>query len=506
MGIILRKSCHVDSVMRKLGIFAGSFMITAFAVYFYSPVFKTYAEDDGPVTVTTDVLPYAGVTLSTYDITMNLTPTAEGNFESDSVIATASTNSSGGFEMYFSSEDNYTDMKNTDLSINDVIASDFDSTVTSATMAANKWGYSTDGTNFSKIPTSANHAILKNIDHFPSAAEKTATVYLGAKVDMSIAPGAYKKTVMFTVIAHEMQDMRTIFDITKMQEITPKICSNTQTPVRTATTIDWDGSKKGNTGYVPRTILKDERDDERYLVSKLADGNCWMSQNLNLILYANEPVVTATKTGGTSTFTPTYTTQSSYGTRWTDTENVARSYEATGNYSYYRGGSNRNSSPTNDTDEYLWEAAGVQYNWYAATGGTGTSSVTSGEASASICPKGWRLPASSNAKSYTGLLAAYSSSGNGTPSAASMRSTPLNFLLAGYYRNNSTQAPSSRGTSGRYWTAYTAQSSRASYMSFSSSAINVNQSANRGIGYNIRCVAIQGGLTLKNAYANLKSD
>jgi uncharacterized protein (TIGR02145 family) len=490
MGKILRKSCHVDSVMRKLGIFAGSFMITAFAVYFYSPVFKTHAEDDGPVTVTTDVLPYAGVTLSTYDITMNLTPTAEGNFESDSVIATASTNSSGGFEMYFSSEDNYTDMKNTDLSINDVIASDFDSTVTSATMAANKWGYSTDGTNFSKIPTSANHAILKNIDHFPSTAEKTATVYLGAKVDMSIAPGAYKKTVMFTVIAHEMQDMRTIFDIAKMQEMTPKICSNTQKPNKSATNFDWDGSKNGNESYVPRTVLEDERDGTRYLISKLADGNCWMSQNLYLILYANEPVITSTNTGGTSTFTPTNTTQTNNSVRWTDTENVARSYESTGSYSYYRNGQTRNSSPTASGDAYLWETAGVQYNWYAATGGTGTSSVTSGEASVSICPKGWRLPASGNVKSFTGLATAYGSNNSNVPAASSMRTSPLNFTLAGYYRNNSTQAPSSRGSSGRYWTSYTAQASRASYMSFSTTAVYPLQSGNRGIGYNIRCVAI----------------
>ena len=357
-------------------------------------------------------------------------------------------------------------------------------------MAANKWGYSTDGTNFSKIPTSANHAILKNIDHFPSAAEKTATVYLGAKVDMSIAPGAYKKTVLFTVIAHEMQDMRTIFDITKMQEITPKICSNTQKPAKTATALDWDGSKKGDESYVPRTVLEDERDESRYLVSKLADGNCWMSQNLNLILYANEPVITSTNTGGISTFTPTNTTQTASGTRWPNSENIARSYEQTGSYAYYRGGRTQNASPTESSNAYLWESAGVSYNWYAATGGTGITTLTTGEASASICPKGWRLPASGNTKSFTGLFAAYGNGSSNTPAAASMIAAPLNFTRAGYYRNNSTQSPSSRGTSGRYWTSYTTQASNAAYMSLTSSAVNSAQSGSRGLGHNIRCVAI----------------
>ena len=35
---------------------------------------------------------------------------------------------------------------------------------------------------------------------------------------------------------------------------------------------------------------------------------------------------------------------------------------------------------------------GYYYNWYAATAGTGTCSMSSGNATASICPKGWRLP------------------------------------------------------------------------------------------------------------------
>ena len=490
MGKVLRKNSYAGGMMKNLSIFAGSLLITAFAVYFYSPVFKSHAEDDGPITVTTDVLPYAGVNLSTFDITMDFSPASEGEFQSESVTATASTNSSGGFEMYFSSIDEDTYMENTDEYISDVITSDFNGTVTSSTMTANKWGYSLDDTNFSKIPTLSNQVALKNIDHYPSAEEKTATVYFGAKINLNISPGTYKKTVVFTMIAHEMLDMRTIFDITKMQEITPKICSNTQKPAKTATALDWDGSKKGNESYVPRTVLEDERDESRYLVSKLADGNCWMSQNLNLILYANEPVITSTNTGGTSTFTPTNTTQTNYGTMWPNSENIARSYEQTGNYAYYRGGRTQNASPTENSNAYLWESAGVYYNWYAATGGTGITTLTTGEASASICPKGWRLPASGNTKSFTGLFAAYGNGSSNTPATASMITTPLNFTRAGYYRSNTTSSPASRTTSGRYWASYTTRASYAAYMSFSNNAVYPSQADYRGYGHNIRCVAI----------------
>ena len=49
-----------------------------------------------------------------------------------------------------------------DSNVSSVIASDFSGTVTSSTMAKNKWGYSLDNTDFLKIPTLNNQESLWN--------------------------------------------------------------------------------------------------------------------------------------------------------------------------------------------------------------------------------------------------------------------------------------------------------------------------------------------------------
>lgn len=140
------------SIFGKIGIFSASLLTAASAVYIYSPVIGSHA--DGSVTsrFSATINPVASVTLDTSDVSFTFTPTASGVFDSKPVTATVGTNSTGGYELYFSSEDNETDMKNALSSVTNVIASDFTGTVTSETMAANKWGYSLNNTDFSKIP------------------------------------------------------------------------------------------------------------------------------------------------------------------------------------------------------------------------------------------------------------------------------------------------------------------------------------------------------------------
>ena len=102
--------------------------------------------------------------------------------------------------------------------VSNVISSDFSGTVTSETMAANKWGYSLNNTDFSKIPALNDQATLKNIDHYPTTSEKTTTVNIGMKVDINLPSGTYVKNVIFSVVAHEtlaptptMQEFRYIY-------------------------------------------------------------------------------------------------------------------------------------------------------------------------------------------------------------------------------------------------------------------------------------------------------
>ena len=79
---------------------------------------------------------------------------------------------------------------------------------------------------------------------------------------------------------------QTFFTITKMQEMTPEICNAVTTPVVGAQYEDTTGAYAGNPNFVPTRVLLDDRlsDGQRisYTVRKLADGKCWMTENLRL--------------------------------------------------------------------------------------------------------------------------------------------------------------------------------------------------------------------------------
>ena len=322
-------------VLGKIGVFSLGLFAAASATYLYSPVIKTNAATSAEVEVTANVSSFAAVTVDTNNLALNYTaPMPEGSFDSGTVTATVTTNSPGGYELYFSSVDNATNMVNTNPAISDVIASDFNDTVTSTTMASNKWGYSTDDTNYSKIPTSSAHATLRNIDHFPSAAEQQNTIRIGAKVDSTLKAGSYSKSVLFSVIAHE-----------------PPVPPTMQT---------FDKTTLANTG--DSATLKDERDGNSYVVKKLADGNVWMTQNLKL---GKSAAMTLTSADS----------------------DVSSDFEIPANdLATFTGVVNSKAVYVNSNGGY--------YNFYTATVGEGRTSKTSGDVSHSICPKGWRLPTS----------------------------------------------------------------------------------------------------------------
>ena len=56
---------------------------------------------------------------------------------------------------------------------------------------------------------------------------------------------------------------------------------------------------------VAQRTLYDIRDNNSYTVRKLADGNCWMTTNLNLSLSTNTPIIGSKNDGSAFTYTPT---------------------------------------------------------------------------------------------------------------------------------------------------------------------------------------------------------
>ena len=410
----------------KIGIFSLLLLVTAVAVYIYSPIIKTNAATDTAGSqVNTSVVPVAGVALNTANLNLNFSsPTSEGVFDSGAITATISTNSSDGYALYFSSTDNSTNMVHESSSVSDVIASDFSGTVTSSTMAANKWGYSLDNTNFSKIPTLAGQAKIRDINHFPSASEKSNPVYIGAKVSSNLMAGAYAKSVIFSVITHGVTET--------MQQFDPASLAS--------------GESKA---------LVDSRDGKVYVVAKMADGKVWMTQNLRLV-------------GGNLTSSDTDIS----GTFTLPNNNWGDSLDQTDKYN------NPYTYNTGNTDY------GVYYNYAAATAGTITGDSNTTEAAQSICPKGWKIPSETE---YANLLSAYNVT-NDTTGSEIMRNTPLYFVYSGYIRFDS-MLPGGQVSNGNWWstTAYDNDSRYHAYLIASSARADYH--GNRSYGVTLRCVA-----------------
>ena len=238
-----------------------------------------------------------------------------------------------------------------------------------------------------------------------------------------------------------------IYSISNMQQMNPNICKANTTPNRTATTLDTDGSHHGDPNYVPTKTLVDTRDNNTYTVSKLADGKCWMTQNLRII--------DKTITPADSNVTSNYTIPAS---------------SLSGFISY-------------DTSNAYVDSDGGFYTWHAATAGTGTTAIAvqGQNAPASICPKGWRLPTGGNNGEFKILSANY-------PSYGSMiNSDPANFTLAGGVYNS---MRGQQGLIGYYWSSTTVSNNGAYYMGLQNSGdVNPVHADGKYSGFSVRCIA-----------------
>ncbi len=163
-------------------------------------------------------------------------------------------------------------------------------------------GKADDGTkDFQPIPTQSNQAVVANnvAVNARGGAVADYTLGFGVVVDGNTAAGDYTDTLTVAVVA-QPRDI-TIHDIKYMQDMTTDICKATTTPVvmtsgktyggvaatLTSGPTDTTGDHHGDPNYVPETTLIDKRGggadgSGKYLIRKLADGNCWMSQNLEL--------------------------------------------------------------------------------------------------------------------------------------------------------------------------------------------------------------------------------
>ena len=485
---------------RVLAGTSGAVMVLVLgAMLFPSLPTAVQAEESGS-TANLNVESAVAITLPD-TVAIDVTPTPDGTFSSSNVNLSVSTNNNSGYALYFATTGDDNHMHSQNQATTETIAP-VSGSVTQATFANNTWGYNlraaSEGdanasTQYQAVPTSGDTALKTT----SAPSNDSYNLTFGAKVNTSIPSGTYTNTVAVSVVANPplVADMTSL---STMQEMTPEVCEATEV------------------GTVAR--LTDARDQKQYWVTKLADGNCWMTQNLDLDLSTSK-ALTPDDSDVSSNWTPTRSTTTSIFSNTTNTEQYSwdPGYWVKSDpdgYSNYCGSSSGITS-FNDADctsagwtnvssmtpmddgttntvisgntynaHYL---VGNFYQWNAATAGTG-GTITSQEATDSICPKGWRLPTSKSSGEYQALMAAYNITSN-TDSTTRITQSPLYFHPSGNVLSGSLRYA---GSNGNYWssTAYSS-TNYAYYLNFYSGYVNPSYSNNRYFGFSVRCLASQ---------------
>ena len=228
------------------------------------------------------------------------------------------------------------------------------------------------------------------------------------------------------------------------------------------------------------TALTDVRDNNTYAIAKLGDGNCWMMENLRL-----NPATANLTASNTNLPTSNFLTgapSSSSANAMCKQDNIA----CVDTISFYANNINRAlPAAYNATgNNYSLYSYGVLYNWYAASAGNGTFSMTSGTVAGDICPAGWRLPTGGSGGEVAQLNTAINS-GN-TNNDAGLRLYPANFIYSGDH-NGSTNG--GRGTYARYWTATPSSNNNAYRFGIRSGEVTPVKDYNKWDGFAVRCLA-----------------
>ena len=457
----MRKIITLDSKnIKRLLTESEKNIILGFGIIISGFLFSSSAFADN-VDYTVNVAPSLNVSVSSSSVVLDLNPNTKTSDSKDITVTVGDITSL--------TRDSSADGKT--ASIPTLGNADATGT-TAADLTDNRWGYKLNNTgNF--IPYVSGVQIMeKNI----ATNADTATLSFASKINYSQAAGSYNISLNFVGTVNPRCDT-TITGY--MQTFSP--CPDMAI---------------GTSG-----TLKDARDEKSYTVAKLADGQIWMTSNLNLAggtaLYSDDSDVDPANTRASGT--PYYTLPASSTTGFDDD---------TTDYVY-----NTGNDTTSQADCTSTQAGNSYYSWLAATAGgkdaSGTAVTGNGyNAAYSICPKGWRLPTATTegiprdsggytggdfykmilaVKGVTSLPNGYYADPDSTPTfytTAGPGTTP-NFLRAGDYNSSSFY---SGGSTGYYWSSSSYSSTNAYHLRFNSSHVNSANSNSRRGGFSVRCV------------------
>ncbi|MBQ1298783.1 hypothetical protein IIY24_03055, partial [Candidatus Saccharibacteria bacterium] len=364
----------------------------------------------------------------------------------------------------------------------------------------NTWGYSfsqdngTNWTNYSGLPIYT--ATPKELISTNSNAGINIKFKIGAKASTDQPSGEYMNIINFVAVANATP-IDDISQVTYMQDF------------NTLTSAQLTNVKSSMTEGTQYTLI-DNRDSKTYTVSKLKDGNVWMTQNLDLDLDSTV-TYTPSDTDISANWTPMRSTYTTSGV-WEHSPSTPESYDPGNLYwngtmsdseeweTYY--GSCSLNAGTLTCDEtlnplttYTSSAGTTQYrlgnyyNWTAAvTTNDSSSYTTSGEVvGQSICPAGWTLPrAGTGSDSFYSLWSQYGIIDNVASEDNNPWLSPLYFSASGFYE----QFTGEVGLSGSFWSSVVYSDTNVYFgLFYTDGYTNSSFNDNRYYGLSVRCVA-----------------
>ena len=427
---------------------------------------SVYAET---VDYNVNIEPSLVVTIPSNTVELNINPVTT-QFNSANLSVTVGTNNATGYTLTMSSD-------STDLSK----AGSVDTIPTLETLAGgypeadftvNHWGYKlSTATNY--LPFAASNEL--DVTNVPTNS-KTSIVNFAAKADLSKPAGTYKLAIDFTAVANYVPP------------VTVDFCTNNNI-------ADADCMQKmvaSNCTTTAKTVM-DSRDGEQYKVQRLADGNCWLLDNLRLD--PTEPQVQvnlSVNTTNASDQTLDYllngggTTSDKYPTAGLGNLTEGHSFSVPRINATYKETINSDASLNYGEGSHMY---GVYYNYCAASAGSycyGNGSndygTPEGDASEDICPAGWRMPTSDSGGEYQALYDEYSSASEGQDVAfRNALSTPL----SGYFDSSPADL---QGSYGFFWSSTRYNVCNMYFLYIDSSSVDPRYNITRTFGSSVRCL------------------
>lgn len=355
-------------------------------------------------------------------------------FDSADFSITVATNNITGYKLMVSS-DSTSLLKTDDASKTIPTLPALEGGYTQDTFETNRWGYKKDSGNY--VPFVSGTELMRN-DITTNG--DTAALTFATKVDFLQPSGVYQTELNFVAVANPLP--------TYIQNLDDSLC--TEQPL----------------------IVVDARDNQEYTVARLADGNCWMTENLNL--GAEDLLLPLTSKNTNTKSNVDIATFNSW-------KNVAPNYDVT------------SFITVDGTDPVNGTKYGVLYDYCAVTAGTycyPSDGQQHGNAASDICPVGWRLPIGgedTDAKNeFKKLKDLYD--GSDYDKAIKMRA-PISdggaaFALAGYKTGSGITGS---GITGLYWSSVGVTGRARTFSLYTASTDTANFSE-RAYGLSVRCI------------------